>query len=413
MSTPDVCFDKDAMRKLLNNFLSNACKYTPDGGSINVNVALLPPACTGSDFSKLYISVSDTGDGIDPADIDKVFDRFYQGKSTMKYPNVTASSGIGLFLCKSIVEAYGGEVSVRNNPHRGCTFRVLLPVPNTEDMEASPTLSMQAIASAEPVTESGKMTILVVEDNADMRGFIRSILSPRYNVVEAPGGEEALSRLAMTDVDLIVCDLMMPGMDGMELTRKVRENFATSHIPILMLTARTSEETRLDSYRIGVDDYIHKPFSEEMLLTRIDNILRSKQRLQRKFTLDFDTGNISQTDETPDKKFMDQVMDVVKDNYKNSYFEVGDFAEALGVSRSFLNKKLQSLVGMSASQFVRNYRLNLAREMIIKNRETRAMNISEIAYDVGFNDSKYFTRCFTKHFNITPSNLLSENYPPH
>lgn len=412
MSTPDVCFDKDAMRKLLNNFLSNACKYTPDGGCINVNVALLPPACTGGDFSKLYISVSDTGDGIDPADIDKVFDRFYQGKSTMKYPNVTASSGIGLFLCKSIVEAYGGEVSVRNNPHRGCTFRVLLPVPNTEDMEASPTLSMQAIASAEPEPESDKLTVLVVEDNADMRGFIRSILSSRYNVVEAPGGEEALSRLAMTDVDLIVCDLMMPGMDGMELTRKVRENFATSHIPILMLTARTSDETRLDSYRIGVDDFILKPFSEEMLLTRIDNIMRSKQRLQRKFTLDFDTGNISHTEESPDKKFMDQVVDVVKDNYKNSYFEVGDFAEALGVSRSFLNKKLQSLVGMSASQFVRNYRLNLAREMIIRNRETRTMNISEIAYDVGFNDSKYFTRCFTKHFNITPSNLLSENYPP-
>lgn len=414
MSTPDVCFDKEAMRKLLNNFLSNACKYTPDGGSINVNVALLPQTCTGGEFAKLYISVSDTGDGIDPTDIDKVFDRFYQGKSTMKYPNVTASSGIGLFLCKSIVEAYGGEVTVRNNPVHGCTFRVLLPVPNTEDMEASPALSMQAIASAESLTEesSERVTILVVEDNADMRGFIRSLLLPKYDVMEATDGEEALRKLAMTDADLIVCDLMMPGMDGMELTRKVRENFATSHIPILMLTARTSDETRLDSYRMGVDDYILKPFSEEMLLTRIDNILRSKQRLQRKFTLDFDTGNISQPEESPDKKFMDQIMDVVKDNYKNSYFEVGDFAEALGVSRSFLNKKLQSLVGMSASQFMRNYRLNLAREMIIRNRETRAMNISEIAYDVGFNDSKYFTRCFTKHFNITPSNLLSENYPP-
>lgn len=415
MTTPDVCFDKDAMRKLLNNFLSNACKYTPDGGSINVNVALLPPACTDTDFSKLYISVSDTGDGIDPADIDKVFDRFYQGKSTMKYPNVTASSGIGLFLCKSIVEAYGGEVTVRNKPRRGCTFRVLLPVPNAEDMEASPTLSMQAIATAEADTDASteKVTLLVVEDNADMRGFIRSILAPRYNVVEASDGEEALRRLSTSDVDLIVCDLMMPGIDGMELTRKVRENFATSHIPVLMLTARTSDETRLDSYRIGVDDYILKPFSEEMLLTRIENILRSKQRLQRKFTMDFDTGIISQPEESPDKKFMDQVMEVVKDNYKNSYFEVGDFAETLGVSRSFLNKKLQSLVGMSASQFMRNYRLNLAREMIIKNRATRAMNISEIAYDVGFNDSKYFTRCFTKHFNITPSNLLSENYPPH
>lgn len=415
MSTPYVCFDKDAMRKLLNNFLSNACKYTPDGGSICVNVALLPPTCTGTEFPKLYISVSDTGDGIDPADIDRVFDRFYQGKSTMKYPTVTASSGIGLFLCKSIVEAYGGEVTVRNNRGPGCTFRVLLPVPNTEDIDASPTLSMQPIASAEDkgAQTSDKVSVLVVEDNADMRGFIRSILSEKYDVVEASDGEDALRQLAMTDVDLIISDLMMPGMDGMELTRKVRENFATSHIPVLMLTARTSDETRLDSYRSGVDDYILKPFDEKMLLARMENILQSRRRLQRRFTMDFNTDSLSEPDESPDKKFMDQVMDVVKENYRNSYFEVGDFAEALGVSRSFLNKKLQSLVGMSASQLVRNYRLNLAREMIIRNRETRAMNISEIAYDVGFNDSKYFTRCFSKHFNITPSNLLSENYPPH
>ena len=174
-----------------------------------------------------------------------------------------------------------------------------------------------------------------------------------------------------------------------------------------MLTAKTTPDARIESYRIGVDEYLLKPFDESILLARIEGILRNKQRYQNNFSLDMNVDELNIESESRDKKFVNQVMEVIKENYKNSYFEVGDFAEALGVSRSLLNKKLQSLIGQSAGQFIRNYRLNLAKEMILKNRKNKSMNISEIAYEVGFNDSKYFTRCFTKHFNTTPSAMLN------
>ena len=240
-----------------------------------------------------------------------------------------------------------------------------------------------------------------------MRGYIRSILRDYYNVLEATNGAEALDVLNNQSVDFIISDLMMPVMDGIELSRRVKETFSISHIPFLMLTAKTSQEARLESYRMGVDEYLLKPFDETLLLTRIQNILENRKRYQRKFTLDMDVDILNMEEESGDKKFLNQIMEVIKENYKNSYFEVSDFCEAVGVSKSLLNKKLQNLIGQSAGQFIRNYRLNIARELILKNRETKNMNIAEVAYEVGFNDPKYFTRCFTKHFNVTPSALLN------
>ena len=238
-------------------------------------------------------------------------------------------------------------------------------------------------------------------------GDNRSILREQYHVLEAANGEEALHILNSNPIDFIISDLMMPVMDGIELSRRVKETFAISHIPFLMLTAKTSQEARLESYRMGVDEYLLKPFDETLLLTRIQNILENRKRYQRKFTLDMDVDVLNMEEESGDKKFLNQVMEVIKENYKNSYFEVSDFCEAVGVSKSLLNKKLQNLIGQSAGQFIRNYRLNIARELILKNRETKNMNIAEVAYEVGFNDPKYFTRCFTKHFNVTPSALLN------
>lgn len=225
--------------------------------------------------------------------------------------------------------------------------------------------------------------------------------------MEASNGEEALCLLNNNSIDFIISDLMMPVMDGIELSRRVKETFPISHIPFLMLTARTSQETRLESYRTGVDEYLLKPFDETLLLTRIRNILENRKRYQRKFTFDMDIETLNMDEESGDKKFLKQVMEVIKENYKNSYFEVGDFSEAVGVSKSLLNKKLQNLIGQPAGQFIRNYRLNIARELILKNKETKSMNIAEVAYKVGFNDPKYFTRCFTKQFNVTPSAMMN------
>lgn len=413
METPEILYDEEAMRKVVTNLLSNAIKFTPNGGTVSLYISSLSSGEGGKE--SLYICIGDTGPGIPEEDLNRIFNRFYQSRNQVKYPVYgQAGTGIGLYLCKRIVQMHGGEIKVRNKRLSGCSFRLLLPLQREEEKDDkliiidSDDSSIHAASPSETPKKKEALTILVVEDNVDMRGYIRSILREQYNVLEAANGEEALHILNSNPVDFIVSDLMMPVMDGIELSRRVKDTFTISHIPFLMLTARTSQEARLESYRMGVDEYLLKPFDETLLLTRIQNILENRKRYQRKFTLDMDVDVLNMEEESGDKKFLNQVMEVIKENYKNSYFEVSDFSEAVGVSKSLLNKKLQSLIGQSAGQFIRNYRLNIARELILKNRETKNMNIAEIAYEVGFNDPKYFTRCFTKHFNATPSSLLNK-----
>ena len=414
METPEILYDEEAMRKVVTNLLSNAIKFTPNGGTVSLYISSLSSGEGGKE--SLYICVCDTGPGIPEEDLNRIFNRFYQSQNQVKYPVYgQAGTGIGLYLCKRIVQMHGGEIKVRNNRLSGCSFRLLLPLQQREEEKDDKLIiinsndsSINATPTSQTPKEKEALTILVVEDNVDMRGYIRSILREQYNVLEAADGEEALHILNSNPVDFIISDLMMPVMDGVELSRRVKDTFAISHIPFLMLTAKTSQEARLESYRMGVDEYLLKPFDETLLLTRIQNILENRKRYQRKFTLDMDVDVLNMEEESGDKKFMNQIMEVIKENYKNSYFEVSDFSEAVGVSKSLLNKKLQSLIGQSAGQFIRNYRLNIARELILKNRETKNMNIAEIAYEVGFNDPKYFTRCFTKYFNTTPSSLLNK-----
>lgn len=356
--------------------------------------------------------MSDTGNGINEDEIEKVFDRFYQGTSQIKYPLIGASdSGIGLYLCRNIIELYGGSITARNNHGAGCSFRVVIGV-SDKDISCQDNSKPQRKRKTKTQTlvpeNSAQLTVLVVEDNKDMRSYIRSILSEYYKVQEAANGIEAMRILLSMPVDFIISDLMMPGMDGIELLRQVKENFAISHIPFLMLTAKTARESRIEGYRYGIDEYLQKPFDEEMLLVRIKNILDNKSRYQKQFIKDMQTADLKINEDSSDKKFLDKVLEVARDNYQNSYFEMSDFAEALGVSQSLLNKKLQSLVGESPGQFMRSYRLNIARNLLIENRSGKTRNITEVAFDVGFNDSKYFTRCFTKQFGISPSSFMKE-----
>ncbi len=409
----EFSYDREAIRKVLINLLGNAIKFTPDNGRVTLYAALFKSTLCNHP-NTLYISVSDTGNGIDEADIDKVFNRFYQGKSQIKYPLIGASdSGIGLYLCRKIMEVYGGNISVRNNHGAGCTFRVLVGVPDEDlaikvDSDATSGNAGQSSGDA-PQAESGtRLTVLVVEDNSDMRSYVRSILTDFYDVVEAADGREGLDILLSRNIDFVISDLMMPVMDGIEFSKRVKENFEISHIPFLMLTAKTSSESRLEGYRSGVDEYLQKPFDEEILLARIKNILENKRRYQRQFTADLKTDALNVPEESVDKKFVDKLLESLANNYKNSYFDVGDLAESLGVSRSLLGRKVQSLVGETPTQFIRTYRLKIARELLLKNRTSHAMNISEIAFEVGFNDSKYFTRCFTRHFGLPPSSLLKD-----
>ena len=401
---PFFMFDEDVMRKIMTNLISNALKFTPKGGNVGIYVGVIGQATE----KKLFISVRDTGKGIPENDIERIFMQFYQSDNrSLESVSGQSGTGIGLYLCRKLIDLLDGKIYAKNNPLKGASFRILLPA-LYGDTQIHSESEMEKEDIAIDVPRNGKMVILVVEDNKDMRDYIRSILAEYYNVLEASQGEEALALLHANNVDFIISDLMMPVMDGMELSRRVKNDFSISHIPFLMLTAKTSDEARLESYKMGADAFLLKPFDENMLLARISNILENRKRFQQKFSIDMNADSLEVEENSGDKKFLNKAMSVVKENYKNPDFEVSDFIEAVGISKSLLNKKMQSLTGQSAGQFIRNYRLNLARELLLKNKVNRTMNISEIAYEVGFNDPKYFTRCFTKHFNVTPSSLLED-----
>ena len=409
LNPPYVLFDEEAMHKVVTNLLSNAIKYTPDNGIVSVYLASIKDKEENSE--KLYISISDSGTGIKEDDLENIFNRFFQSKDNAKFPIYGQSStGIGLYLCKKIVSIHGGSIEAKNNHSAGASLRVLLPlerdiIPDIQDsgteLESIDEDSKVYISSP----DNHKLTIPVVEDNNDMRQYIRSILLEYYNILEAENGIQALAILKSKSVDFIISDLMMPEMDGMELSQKVKADFAISHIPFLMLTAKTSNEAKIDSYKVGVDEFLQKPFDEELLLARINNILETRKMYQRKFSLYMNVEELNISEESDDEKFIKKAVEIVKENYKDPYFDVGNFIDAMGISKSLLNKKMQTLIGQSAGHFIRNYRLNLAHEMILKNKN---MTISEIAYEVGFNDPKYFTRCFTKQFGVAPSALAKD-----
>lgn len=406
----ELMYDEDAMHKVIVNLISNALKFTPQGGTITVYVTTLRQ----EGKEKLLLCIRDTGPGIPVEDIEKVFNRFYQSQNkTRSSINGQSGTGIGLYLCKRIVQLHGGTICAKNNRGKGCSFRILLPLQYAEpSLQLAKTEKTTDLSSSQALPQpaaNGRLAILVVEDNKDMRDYIRSILSEYYNVAEASQGEEALAVLQSQNVDFIISDLMMPVMDGMELSRRVKADFAISHIPFLMLTAKTSNESRIESFRIGVDEYLLKPFDDTLLLARIANILENRKRFQQKFSYSMDVDALNIEKESGDKKFLDKAMQIVKENYKNPYYEISDFTEEMGVSKSLMNKKMQNLTGQTAGQFMRNYRLNIARELILRNRVTHSMNISEIAYEVGFNDPKYFTRCFTKHFEMAPSAMMENS----
>lgn len=405
IDSPEIMFDDEAIRKLIMNLLSNAIKFTPDKGQITFYLCKIKDA---KQQDKIYISLKDTGYGINEYELEQIFDRFYQAKNNNKIGLTKSGTGIGLYLCAKIVELLGGNISAKNNRSGGASFRVLLPLIKHSDTPGyTDTLPDIAAAdknenqSADTLLLNSRPTILIVEDNTDMRKYIASILSDRYKILEAENGEKALQLLHSKSVDFIVSDLMMPVMDGMELSKQVKTDFSISHIPFLMLTAKSNVETQISSYKVGVDEFLAKPFDADLLLARIHNMLESRQRFHRNFSINMDLKELNIEEETNDEKFVRKALDIVKANFKNPDYDAADFVDDMGISKSLLNKKMQTLVGQPVVQFIRNYRLTVAHEMILKHKDD--LSISEIAFDVGFNDPKYFTRCFTKHFGITPS----------
>lgn len=407
-------YDEEWMRKVLVNLLSNAIKFTPNGGKVNLYVYSY---LNEKGQSRMYISITDSGVGVLQEDMDKIFDRFYQSRKNVKFQMYGQSgTGIGLYLCKRIINEHGGRIYARNNKKAGLGIRILMPMdvsPDQTELQKVPeniNEEQDEMENEYPVGESvatiKEKTILIVDDNLDMRVYVRSILQSQYKVLEAEDGEHALEILHRENIDFIVSDLMMPVMDGLELSRRVKEDLSISHIPILILTAKVSDEARLDSFRIGVDEYLQKPFSEELLLVRIQNIFNVRRQSQQQFDQQMTPSSLNIDKDSRDSKFLNNVMEVIECNYGNPDFDVESFATAMNMSKTLLNQKLQSLVGQSIAKFVSNYRLKKAQALIQVNKNSKNMNVSEIAYEVGFNDPKYFSRCYLKKYGVLPSTSL-------
>lgn len=409
LPNPFLMIDAGYMRKVLVNLVSNAIKFTPDGGRIDLFVA----SVRGEDGEELlYMNVCDTGNGLVAEDVEKIFDRFYQSKKSTKYPVYGQSgTGIGLFLCKRIVYLHGGEIFARNNPGRGASFRILMPLIAGERVEAGSEAVEQSasvyLPDAMPTEDAQKKeTIIIVEDNRDMRSYIRTLLVADYRLFEAGDGQEALEIVQKHTVDLIVSDLMMPVMDGMELSRRIKENLATSHIPFLMLTALRSDVQEKRSFEIGVDEYLCKPFDEEVLKLRIRNILSLRRKYKKMFSASSNVAELHVKEESRDKTFITNAVALMKEHYADAEYNLERFVRDMGYSKTLVNKKMQDLTGQPIGQFMKNYRLNVAQRII--QESAGDVNVSEVAYSVGFNDPKYFTKCFKEFFGYLPSSKLGK-----
>ena len=413
-SSADVVADKEKLARIVFNLLSNALKYTPAGGFIHVSLA--------DEGERLRIEVKDSGKGIDKEELTKVFERFFQAKGA------ASGTGIGLALVKSFVELHHGEVRVESEPGKGTCFIVLLPrqqeglveEPQSEAADKSSSFSddgsLQYIDDGE--RHGGKLqqiisehdekpTILIIDDNNDIRQYERTLLQDYYFVLEASDGREGLEIARKEVPDLVICDVMMPVMDGLEFTQQLKTNTATSHIPVIMLTAKNLEEHRAEGYEQGADSYITKPFHSKVLLARVENLLHQRAHLRQLFAQGAAEGKeteeeVSRLDDR-DKAFVKQLHDIIKSHMGNSDFGVEDIGAEIGLSRVQLYRKVKAITGSSVVDLLRKARLAKARRLL----EANSMNISEVAYEVGFSSPSYFTKCFKDEYGMLPGDVTN------
>ncbi|GHT40185.1 hybrid sensor histidine kinase/response regulator [Bacteroidia bacterium] len=398
-----ACFDADKIDKIVFNLLSNAFKYTPENGKVKIELE----SCTYQERTYLKIRISDTGIGISPEDLDKVFVRFYNNK--MKEAGET--NGIGLSLTKELVEIHHGTISVSSQLHAGTTFILEFPIDKESysDLELNvpeqlmlPEKNVERIdLEEEPdrdVSGESKTPVLLVEDNEELLILMTEILSRQYRVITASNGREALERVRENEIDIIVSDVMMPEIDGLELCKRLKNDFETSHIPVILLTAKDTTNDRIECYNAGADAYISKPFELKVLNARINNFIAHKKDRQREFKSDFEI-NISKLEyPSLDEQFLKNAIRIIEDHIDLSDFDIHHLADKLNMSKSSLYRKIKSITDLSPRDFVRNVRLKHACLML----KDKSASISEVAYAVGFSDPKYFTSCFKQEFNITP-----------
>jgi signal transduction histidine kinase/ligand-binding sensor domain-containing protein/CheY-like chemotaxis protein/AraC-like DNA-binding protein len=392
-----LCFiDSNVVEKVLRNLLSNAFKFTPDQGEITLKVTITS--------ENVIIIVSDTGIGIDADSKGQIFDRFFrvEDKSYRRFD----SSGVGLALSNELVSLHGGQIKVESEPGKGSEFRVEIPLdPTLESIQ----VEKEVLSADNPVEEEDtsvdKPLLLVVEDNNDLREFLVSEFYSDYQVLSASNGEEAFDLAHEKLPDLIVSDVMIPGMTGLDLCARIKENQETSHIPVILLTARSTEDQVLEGLSTGADDYVTKPFNMNILLLRARNILLGRKRISQKFLLQPETALSDLATNKMDQEFLEKITALIAHHLSDSTLDGNLICRELSISKSGLYKKIKTLTGVSLNIFIRNIRLRHAAELL---RQGKA-SVAGVAFDTGFNDPAYFSRCFSEYYGYSPKKLLSQS----
>jgi signal transduction histidine kinase/DNA-binding response OmpR family regulator len=390
-------FDQDNVQKILNNLLSNAFKFTPEKGLI----AFI--AYYENDF--VVMQVKDTGPGISSEQQEQIFERFHQNRDTEQ----NGGSGIGLTLTKELVLLHRGIIAVESTPGMGSTFTVKLPVKAsaykenelvTSSSHIMPSTTFSSLDTPAKIAEKTDAPIaLVVEDNPDLQQHISSLLSEKYTVVEAFNGKEGLEKAIKLIPDIVISDWMMPEMNGLAFCEELKKDERSSHIPIIMLTAKADKISKLDGLKTGADDYLTKPFDTEELLIRMDNLIEQRANLRSKYghTISIAPSKVDISD--PDEAFITKALTIVDQHISDSDFTVEQLQKEIGMSRMQLHRKLKALTNLSASEFIRNLRLQRAADLLAAN----GTQVSDIAYQCGFNSLSYFTQCFKEKYGVTPS----------
>lgn len=417
-------FDWNLLEKVYFNFLSNAFKNVPDGGSVSVELnvkalselAFFIPAklnkYKNDKIQYLTLSIQDNGVGIAPNELEKIFRPFYQ---VAQNEHSKSGTGIGLSLSKAIIEMHHGTVWAENAPESGAVFKFVIPIDknlfSAEEITESTDnetvlLNVELPDNAYEADNSSKKqsTILVVEDNRDLNNYICSCLADKYNVIGVTNGEDALAKAVYLLPNLIITDLMMPKMNGIELIQQLKKDMNTSHIPIIMVTAKTGTDDIREGYAAGADEYITKPFDASILKVRVDNLIQNREKLKELYSKNFSLESLGVDVTSVDEKFMQKLYATLQQNIANSDLNLDAFCKELGLSKSNLYRKIKQITGYSPNEFIRNFRLETAAKML---KETD-MTITEVYCAVGYNSLAYFSNCFKALYGMSPTEFKNK-----
>lgn len=403
MNAPDEVMlraDQDKIERICYNLLSNALKYTSEGGEITLTAK--------EENGRVMISVADNGCGISSDELPYIFDRFYQAK------NAGRGTGIGLAIVKAFTELHHGEVSATSVEGKGSTFTIHIPVRQKGEVTNQPTEKIEQLvepSSAQEVPnqarhideliqpyQTDKPEVLIIDDNIDIRTYLRSVLSEKYNVSEAADGKAGLELARKIVPDIVLSDIMMPVMDGLAFCQQLKTDKAISHIPVILLTARSLDEQRAEGYEHGADAYLSKPFSLRLLFSRIDNLIQSRKKLSKLFSNSDENDAFEKLSNETDKTFAAQLRKIIQDNLSDNEFNVERIGDEIGLSRVQLYRKVKALTGYSPVEMLRKARLTRARHLL----RTTEKTVSEVAYAVGFSTPSYFSKCYKDEFGESP-----------